>query len=223
MRFMKELLRIIKESSASKKGVQPSFKEYHALKALLYIFREGPLGRKPLSKYLGIGETSTRTLICRLRKKGVIDTTKASGAYLTDKGEHLIRNFLKHIKILKPLPTSKLGLLKLGNYAYLVLLHGKCSPKTKAIEIRDKIVKYGAKAALIICVMKNKLVLCSSNLEDFSEENITELLYIKDSVKNEIEDHDLIVISYGDSLEECEKSILLFIINFLGDKNDNFN
>jgi len=212
---MAELSEIIDYTVKPRKGVLPSFKPHHVLKTLIMLYNKGPLGRKTLSRELKIGEASTRTLISRLKEKKLVDVSLAGGAYLTEHGLSIMRNIMKKLIYLKPINTEELSFLKLAQYAYMALIRGGCKVKPRVIELRDKLVRYGAEAALIMCVEEGKLVLEPSKVGRMPENISSELEVIKKNLAN-IQNNDLVIISYSNTPELCEQSLLMFIIDFLG-------
>lgn len=212
---MAELSEIIDYAVKPRKGVLPSFKPYHVLKALIMLYNKGPLGRKALSRELKIGEASTRTLISRLKEKKLVNVSLAGGAYLTEHGLNIMRDIMKKLVYLKPINTEELSFLKLAQYAYIALIRRGCKVKPRVIELRDKLVRYGAEAALIMCVEDGELVLEPGRAGRISENISSELEVVKKNLAN-MQDGDLVIISYSSTPELCEQSLLMFIIDFLG-------
>jgi len=212
---MSKLSEIINEVTKPRKGVLPSFRPHHVLKAFIALYNKGPLGRKALSRELKIGEASARTLISRLKEKGLVDVSLAGGAYLTEHGLNIIKNIIEKLVYLKPIDVDELNLLKLAQYAHIALIREGCKVKPRTVELRDKLVRYGAKAALILCVEDRELVLEPGKPEKIPKDISLELNVIKKNLVT-IQNDDLVIISYSDTPELCEQSLLMFIIDFLG-------
>lgn len=212
---MVKLSGIIDYAVKPRRGVSPSFKPHHVLKALITLYSKGPLGRKALSKELKIGEASVRTLISRLREKELINVSLAGGAYLTEHGLNIMRNIMEKLIYLKPINIEKLNLLKLAQYAYIAIIRGGCRVRPSVIKLRDKLVRYGAEAALIMCVRDGRLILEPARGEELSKNLSLELETVRRSIVN-LQDNDLAIISYSNVPELCEQSLLMFIVDFLG-------
>lgn len=212
---MVKLSGIIDYAVKPRRGVSPSFKPYHVLKALITLYSKGPLGRKALSKELKIGEASVRTLISRLREKELINVSLAGGAYLTEHGLNIMRNIMEKLIYLKPINIEKLNLLKLAQYAYIAIIRGGCRVRPSVIKLRDKLVRYGAEAAIIMCVRDGRLILEPARGEELSKNLSLELETVRRSIVN-LQDNDLAIISYSNVPELCEQSLLMFIVDFLG-------
>lgn len=212
---MVKLSGIIDYAVKPRRGVSPSFKPYHVLKALITLYSKGPLGRKALSKELKIGEASVRTLISRLREKELINVSLAGGAYLTEHGLNIMRNIMEKLIYLKPINIEKLNLLKLAQYAYIAIIREGCRVRPSVIKLRDKLVRYGAEAAIIMCVRDGRLILEPARGEELSKNLSLELETVRRSIVN-LQDNDLAIISYSNVPELCEQSLLMFIVDFLG-------
>lgn len=88
MALKKKIERLAAEKAP---GPSPAFSVFDLIRALELI-SAGPVGRGKLSRELGIGEGSARTLIRRLREAGLTATAKA-GCSLTRSGEELWGSF----------------------------------------------------------------------------------------------------------------------------------
>jgi len=80
------------------------------------------------------------------------------------------------------------------------------------LRIRDSLIRYGAEAALIICVKKEKFILLSPQGNGIDETVIKELNELKNRLNIELHNYDLILVSYAESLEKCETSLYKFIV-----------
>ena len=69
-------------------GPSPSFNEAHVISILEIIGDMYPIGRKKLSRMLGLGEGATRTLIKHLRNEGMIHSSRY-GISFSDKGKKI--------------------------------------------------------------------------------------------------------------------------------------
>jgi len=147
-------------------GARPGFHEGHVIKSLLALSSEEAIGRKKLSKILGIGETSARSLIKRLYEMGLVKVDKIAGAILTDKGNNVVKVFDELLKVI-PLNRDILGF----NWDNTVLIVIKDLPpkSTTVTIIRDKAISVNAGAALILLYSNNKLVAPGVNVKDLHD------------------------------------------------------
>ncbi len=134
---------LVREIASYRKGLKPAFHTGHVIATINYLYNEGPAGRKILSKMLGLGETSVRSLLKRLQKHGLVVIDRVAGAYLTDKGREVAEKLRKYIRVK---PATKI--LNWDN-PILVAVMVKPPENTSVLLIRDKAVSVNADAALI--------------------------------------------------------------------------
>ncbi len=194
-----------------RRGVKPSLNESHVLKALLTLYHKGPMGRQFLSRVLSVGEASARTLIRRLKELELVEVTQAGGAYLTRKGMDVVEKFLEAVIPPKQIDTSCFNYLKLSKEACFAILKGKCRDKVNVLKIRDSLIRYGANAALVMCVRRNKIILLSPGNKGVDENTIEELRLFKEKIHVTLNDNDLILVSFANSFSECESSLYRFL------------
>ena len=60
--------------------------------AIMKLAQEGPMGRRLLSRYLKLGERSTRNLLSRMHKEGLISRDPIAGAFLNPVIERSLRD-----------------------------------------------------------------------------------------------------------------------------------
>ena len=75
------LYELVSEAAKPRRGVSPSFREWHVL-AYMLLAREGPLGSPLASRILGRGDTAVKTMIRRLRELGAVETLGVAGTTL---------------------------------------------------------------------------------------------------------------------------------------------
>ena len=126
---------------------------YHAVKLLDLLSVKGPLGRALISRELGIGEGSSRSLVRCLRSSGLIETDPVGGSYLTDKGHGVLTKWrgiiTGSICVKERLDPSPWDLIS------LTCIHESRSGEVLAkgiLNIRDMIVRSGCLGALIMGV-----------------------------------------------------------------------
>ena len=134
-----ETLRRISESSS---GRFPSFTEAHALKALELIGEGAGIGRQQLSRELGLGEGTVRTLLSRMKAAGLLETSRG-GTTLTSKGHGLLKRFGELIPAGEFPETDA----TVGPRNYAILVRGAGESVKKGIEQRDAALIAGADGA----------------------------------------------------------------------------
>ncbi|MCW4023787.1 MAG: DUF4443 domain-containing protein [Candidatus Bathyarchaeota archaeon] len=184
---------------AGKKAPGPSttFTVFHIFYAL-ELMAQKPLGRNKMAEKLNVGDGAVRTIIRRLRKYELIETTK-EGCTLSKKGLEIWQQFEqvfpKRLKVEKSeLATSDY------NYAFLVKDAGH---KVKSgIDQRDAAIIAGAQKAMII-VFKN------NNLSIQSVSNNIEKLYPKaaSEIHQDLspQENDVIIIAGAESAMKAKR------------------
>lgn len=147
----------------------------HVFKALQLIKSRGHISRDLLSKELGLGEGSIRTLMRHLQINNMIKATNA-GTTMTQKGKALLLELLSSIPTEMNLPKCSIAL---GKFNYVVLLKQHSHDAIKSgVEQRDAAIKIGAKGATTLLFKQNKFVMPSSTNYDSlqKEPKISKLL-----------------------------------------------
>ncbi|MEM3613268.1 MAG: DUF4443 domain-containing protein [Candidatus Bathyarchaeia archaeon] len=177
-------------------GPVPTFSVLHVLR-IMELISEKPLGRGKLAEELRVGEGVVRTIINRLKRAGLISTSRA-GCQLTVKGFKLFDEYRKTLGKRAKLEEAKL-MPALFNSA---ILAKNCGDRVKSgIEQRDAAVKVGAKGATTIIFKNGRLVIpsvCDDLSRDYPKtaEKLIALL--------QPEENDVIVVAGADSLELAE-------------------
>jgi hypothetical protein len=151
-----------------------SFNMVHVFKALQLVKSRGHISRDLLSKELGLGEGSIRTLMRHLQMNNMIKATNA-GTTMTQKGEALLLELLSSIPTEINLPKCSIAL---GKFNYVVLLKQHSHTIKSGVEQRDAAIKIGAKGATTLLFKQNKFVMPSNTNYDSlqKEPKISELL-----------------------------------------------
>ncbi len=109
------------------------------------------MGRKIASKLLNLSEASTRTLLKRLSKAGLVSIDSVAGAYLTNYGEELA-NEISDLLQVHPAPQ-----IYGWSNALLIGLKAPLSMELGVLEIRDLAILSGARACLVAAVSGDSL------------------------------------------------------------------
>ncbi|MEM4908660.1 MAG: DUF4443 domain-containing protein [Ignisphaera sp.] len=196
---------IVARTLSSTKGVKPSFDDYHVIKTLLILYERGPMGRQLLSKNLGIGITPVRTLIKRLKLLNIIEVDPVAGCFLTSYGYRIaesIRNTISNIIEASNI-LDKEFLLYEKSYAFLIKKGTAILRQFNVTNVRDHIIRYGAKAVIIIYI-ENDLAYIPPYRE-FNEKGYISLKKLRSILKAENEDAIILIFSNSDI--EAEKAL----------------
>lgn len=144
-----------------------SFNMVHVFKALQLVKSRGHISRDLLSKELGLGEGSIRTLMRHLQMNNMIKATNA-GTTMTQKGEALLLELLSSIPTEMNLPKCSIAL---GKFNYVVLLKQHSHAIKSGVEQRDAAIKIGAKGATTLLFKDTKFMMPSNNTSYDSLQN----------------------------------------------------
>jgi hypothetical protein len=189
-----------------------SFNMVHVFKALQLVKSRGHISRDFLSKELGLGEGSIRTLMRHLQMNNMIKATNA-GTTMTQKGEALLLELLSSIPTEMKLPKCSIAL---GKFNYVVLLKQHSHAIKSGVEQRDAAIKIGAKGATTLLFKQNKFVMPSNtNYDSLQKEPKISKLLIRTLNP---EEGDAIIIGSDDVHEKrsefaAKNAALLTIMN----------
>jgi len=151
---MSKLLGVLERAAAKlAPGRAPYFIEPHLVKALITIDTVEPVGRVRLSKTLGLGEGTVRTLIKHLENEGLIQTSKV-GIALTRSGKKLCSNLKVRISETTEIPRSS---LTVGPFNVAICVKNAASAVKGGLEQRDAAIKVGALGATTLIFRRNRL------------------------------------------------------------------
>jgi predicted transcriptional regulator len=182
--------------------VRASYTSVHIVK-ILFLLSEKPMGRFQLMEEMGMGEATIKTLIKRLKKSKLIESS-TRGNVLTKRGNELLKKIL--MKISKPIEIT-MDDYAVGKYNTAILVK-KSSKKVKlGIEQRDEAIKIGADGATTLIFNNNKLTFpgCEKNITGL-EKNLRKHF--------KIEDEDVIVIGSGSTKKISEEASIKVALSF---------
>ncbi len=147
------LLRVINDIAKPKRNIPPGFNRAHVLVALQATSEE-PRNRCFLEKTLGIGEASVKTLVKRLREKGLVRTSRHTGTKATDQGREIAR-LLNSMILVMPVECN----ITSGQDT-LVIIPGISPPRdiVEVYKVRDHLVKSECNVSVIGGYLDNELV-----------------------------------------------------------------
>jgi len=189
-------------------GPAPSFNEAHVVKTLEIIGDYGSVGRIRLSKELGLGEGTTRTLLKHLKNEGITQSSR-SGISFSEDGKKLFSDLRSKISECKEVPRSP---LTLGSCNIAVLVRDSAKAVGSGMEQRDTAIKSGASGATTLIFSSNKLSLPSG------EENLSEsmpLLHEKLVAQFNPKENDVIIVGCGENRELAETGAKMAAIKLL--------
>ncbi|MCW4033981.1 MAG: DUF4443 domain-containing protein [Candidatus Bathyarchaeota archaeon] len=193
-------------------GPAPSFNEAHVVKALELIGSHETIGRIKLSKELGLGEGTTRTLLKHLKNEG-ITTSSRSGITFSQQGQDLFAELRSKLSESKDVPSSP---LTFGAFNIGVLVKNSGNSVGSGMEQRDTAIKIGATGATTLVFSSNKLSLPTG------EQNLSEsmpLLHDELVSKFKPKENDVIIVGSAENKKTAEIGAKMAALKLL--KNNN--
>lgn len=148
------LERFVKQKAA---GPTASFTELHLAKAIDVIGRER-IGRLGLSRRLGLGEGTTRTLIDRLLEARLVKIS-IRGCELTGRGLSIMKDLDSKLGPKARVPRSP---ITVGPYDFGILVRDAANRVSGGIEQRDAAVRAGANGAVTLLFNDDQLLMPSA-------------------------------------------------------------
>jgi len=193
-------------------GPAPSFNEAHVIKALEIIGDYGSVGRIRLSKELGLGEGTTRTLLRHLKKEGIIQGSRR-GISLSEEGKALFSNLRDKLSEGVEIPRSR---LTVAPFNVAILVRDSAQAVKSGIEQRDVAVKSGASGATTLVFTRNKLSMPTRE-DDISVSMPS--LHNQLVTKFKPKENDVIIVGSGENRELAEIGAKMAAIKLLRNKN----
>lgn len=188
------------------RGMKPFFEVHHVIKMLLILYEKGSMGRQLLSKNLGIGITSVRTLIKRLKSLNLIYVDPVAGCILTPHGIEIAEKIRSVVS--NPIEISgmldKDFLLSEKSYGFLIKNGVPILSTFNLIEVRDLIIRYGAKAVIII-YLENGITYIPPYKKEFNENIYPSLKRLR--MLFNAEDKDVMILIFSNTVNEAEKAL----------------
>ena len=193
-------------------GPAPSFNEAHVVKALEIIGKCGIVGRIRLSKELGLGEGTTRTLLKHLKNEGITRSSR-SGISFSEEGKKLFSDLRSKLSEGVEVPSSP---LTVGPFNIAILVRDSAQAVGSGMEQRDIAIKSGASGATTLVFSGNKLSMPTG------EQNVSECLpMLHDELVTKInpKENDVIIVGSGENRKLAEIGAKMAAIKLL--KNNN--
>jgi len=155
------------------------------------------VGRIRLSKELGLGEGTARTLVKHLKNEGIIKISKY-GIMLSENGKKMFSDLKSKISEGIKVPQSP---LTVGPFNIAVLVKGMARKIKRGLEQRDIAIKAGALGATTLVFSRNRLTMPSNEEDVFkSIPSIHDMLVSKLGPK----ENDVIIIGSGENKTSAE-------------------
>ncbi len=187
-----------------------TFNSAHVFKTLQLIEREGTVSRNVLSRELGLGEGSIKTLIKHLKMEDMIRTTNR-GTKMSDKGKSILKKLSAYIGHETSVPECSISI---GKFNHAILLKQMRCEISSGIEQRDIAIKNGAKGAITLTFENERFLTANTNYDSLQNETSTKKLLV--NKLNPIE-NDIIIIGSDDSnyiiAELAAKAAALYTLN----------
>ncbi len=144
-------------------SIRRGYSIYHVIKLLDLLSTQGPLGRMLISRLLGIGEGSARSLVRGLRELGLVGVDKVGGAYLTNEGYEFLSRWRSAVHA----SACYTSTLDPSPWGYLCVA---CILKRVGIDIlsrgilyvRDEMIRHGCLGGLIMMAIGGRLYMLDS-------------------------------------------------------------
>ncbi len=189
-------------------GPAPAFNEAHVVKALEIIGNYGVVGRVRLSKELGLGEGTTRTLLKHLKKEEITQSSR-SGISLSEEGERLFSNLRSKLSEGVEVPSSR---LTVGAFNVAILVRDSAQAVKSGMEQRDIAIKSGASGATTLVFSRNKLSMPTRE-EDISVSMPS--LHNQLVTKFKPKENDVIIVGSGENRDLAEIGAKMAAIKLL--------
>lgn len=192
---------LIELSSKKAPGPSPSFNVFDLLILLKLLADKGVVGRGKISKTLSLGEGTTRTMLERLTKAGLIVVSRR-GCSLTEKGKNLWKAIEEIIPKIVELEDVE---LKIASKNVAILVRGRAEKIRSGIEQRDAAISVGAKGTITTIYKDNKLIFpgVEIDLERSYPKTFEMIMRLM-----EPREGDVIIISGADTIKNAEYGAL---------------
>ncbi len=207
MNNLKTFLELLSKASSERRGVKPRYGRAEVYKTLLILAHEGPLGRLKIAEKIGLGEASVKTMLRRLKELELVDVDPVAGAYLTSKGEEVVKTLFEVMN--PPITMDLYETARWPNSKILVLRRAaSLLKKINVLDIRDELIRRGAKAALII-VVENRIPKLAG-AEEFTSEEIKRIAKTAGA-----SDNDLVLVAWSPEPSNSEKALIEVALDLL--------
>ncbi|NYZ79215.1 hypothetical protein H0N99_03640 [Candidatus Micrarchaeota archaeon] len=188
-------LKLVEGMRKRKFGPYPSFSPLDVLRAIWKL--DVRKGRGRLSKELGIGEWSTRTILRFLGKGGFVDATPM-GYKLTREGFKLLRELRESVIGMNSLLPS---FLTADKRSVGMLVRGE--KPSSVLDVRDEAVRIGASGITLLSFKGGKFYFVDSG-DELQSNYLPSLKEINDKFK--FQNGDMLLLCFGDDEKKLDRA-----------------
>ncbi len=113
---------------------------------LIYLLKDGPMGRRTLTEKVGASESSVRTVLEHLQSEGIVEMDK-QGTHLSEMGELAFGPLLESVTEVKSVDLRSLSMGEVGTAA---MLSGVDELSGPSWSFRDLAIREGARGAMLL-------------------------------------------------------------------------
>lgn len=209
MNLLEEIERVTRKLAP---GPAPAFNEAHVIKALEIIGYHENVGRIRLSKELGLGEGTTRTLLRHLKNEGLIRSSR-KGISFSKEGKGMFSSLRGKLSKAVEVPSSS---LTVGPFNVAVLVRDSAQAVKSGMEQRDVAIKSGASGATTLIFTRNKLSMPTRE-QDISV--AVPSLHNQLVTKFKPKENDVIIVGSGENMGLAEIGAKMAAIKLLKDSD----
>ncbi|MBC7120199.1 MAG: DUF4443 domain-containing protein [Candidatus Methanosuratus sp.] len=190
------------------KGPSAAYTPVHVIKALLVIESSKSVGRVMLSRTLGIGEGSVRTIIKRLQQQSLISVDSIGGCALTQEGRNVLSQIKKGM-----IASGQMDLSGMGIAYPAFAVQVRLDVKPSILKLRDVAIRWGAEGAIVFSASGRRIVVPSIT-DDLSQ--TSPLTYYELVNRFRLEDEDHVVAAFAPDFASAETSALAVFLYLKG-------
>ena len=202
-------IRALREIVAEKTvGPKPDFSLSNLVRTILTIDATKGIGRSSLAREVGIGEGAVRTVIDRLKKKGLISVT-AKGCDLTRKGEKLYSELSRKLIKLANVDGRELDSDELYS---AILVRGIQFSGRSLLDYRDTAIRTGARRSILVVSTEGRLTIPSvtDNAENHAPNLAQDL-----KKKFDLKDSDVIIVCGAPTYRDAEDASIAVALSMI--------
>lgn len=191
------------------KGPSAAYTPIHVVKALFIMDSSKSVGRVMLSRALGIGEGSVRTIIKRLQERSLISIDSIGGCALTPLGQEVLQQIKSGM-----VASGQVDLrgLSISQPSHAIQIRFDISAQS-ILKLRDVAIRWGAEGAMIFHFVGNKIVVptITDDLSQSSPSTYYELVS-----KFNLQDGDSIIAAFAKDYATADSSALAVLLFLKG-------
>jgi len=188
-------LKLIEGMKKKKFGPYPSFSSLDVLRAIWKLERRKGRGR--LSRELGIGEWSTRSILKFLEKEEVVDATPM-GYKLTKKGFGLLGELRRYAVGMNAFPSTPLTSDKRSVWVVV-----RARKPARVLDVRDEAVRMGASGITLLSFRRGRFYFVDSG-DELQRDYLPALSEI--CSRFNFREGDMLLLCFGDEWDKLERA-----------------